>query len=289
MLIDEIRITDITEKKEIKLNIEENKMGCDINWYACEPLIKNQIRASKFLMIVLKKMGLKISNKDCNDYELFEEQKVGYFVNLQYINNSLIDNPETLILASQGKVKPAIPNDLKPRSRHFQGFSSFLEGKPDYSNDYYKYWRPDFLAEWQLTMVFNNSPIKNTTEKFGELVTIERLEDVSLIFTHEMTEKLNESNEGKAFQVFVYKPGGNTRTAGQKDFFALMFLIKKLFIPSLTVIDDYNYFSDFQSEMKNMGLNFLIGASGRNPDSINFVLKNYLHITLNEDEIEMIL
>ncbi len=264
-------------------------MGNDICWYAAETDMAKQRQAALFLNIMLKKLNWNVSDKDCRETDVYKGFQNIWCFNLDAIDEHfIIKDREMLCYAITGNNDfynkygdTAIPK-LKPRK--FTGFTAHLEGRASYTHEYYKHWTPYFYAHWQFTMIFNNSPLPNSIEKQGELVTLERVAEPMRIISEDMYELLNNKDE-KVVRMAVYRRGGNTRVGGQKDLFLILYLIRELFIPSLHVSDDYRYIHDLDKEIDDAGLKKPLSIPSQKWKAVNDILQKHLDLDFGLEDV----
>jgi len=133
-------------------------------------------------------------------------------------------------------------------------------------------------------MVFNKSPLPGSIEKQGELVTFERIKKPRHIMTKALYDLLKTENKAEFVKLFVYRKGGNTRVGGQKDLFVILYLIRKLFIPSLHVSDDYRYIHDLDQEIDKAGFKKNLSIPSQKWRTVNAILKEYTDIEIHSED-----
>lgn len=265
-------------------------MGCDISWYACEPDIAKQRQASLFLNAILDRLNWKVSDKECAETDIYRGFEYAYFINLDAIDFKFIDTHRSLMRALTGNnthfEKYGAEKIIKAKPRKFTGFTAHLEGRADYSRNINRDWIPYDFSRWQFSMVFNNSPLPDSEEKKGDLLTFEWLTHPKILMSTEILNFLKDQNQKQDFKIGVYRKGGHTRTSGQKDMFLILYLIRELFIPSLHVSDDWAYIKDLDKEIELAGYKKALSSPSEKWEAVRELSRKYLDIEFNARNIK---
>ena len=263
-------------------------MGCDINWYAVEPDKVKQRKAALFVNAVVDKMNGMVSEKPCRETDILKGFEYGYFLNLDAIDDNKIWDIKQLNLmhnipaANKKTNEPAI--HLKQTPKSLLGFTAHFDGRTVENIEQEEQIIPYFLAKWQLSMVFNNTPVSGR-EKKGELITFEWVDDPKWIMEDKMKMVILENPENHKVRFGAYRSGGYVRTSGQNDLFIILYLLRELFIPSLHVSDDWAYIKDLSNEMEKRGIKKALTNQSQRWDAVAEITKEYLGFEFREENI----
>jgi hypothetical protein len=176
-------------------------MGCDIFWNAQQPEIQKQRQCSLFLQAFFELQKL--------ESDVYNQNTEGYFLNLDS------------------------SKELPSQRINFLGVTAY-----PYTREILKI--INFPAQHQLSFVFDNTPNINS-ERINRLITIERISDFNCDKYLESKQKFTSisSLDGKLLYG-LYKTGGYDRCVdGAFNTLVLFYLVKTLFLPLLSVSDDY--------------------------------------------------
>ncbi|MHB8336983.1 MAG: hypothetical protein ACYDEE_06180 [Ignavibacteriaceae bacterium] len=178
-------------------------MGCDIFWNAKEPDIQKQRQCSLFLHAFYE-----VQKWDC---EVYSGEIIGAFYDYR---NRKVFNSLNLI-----------------------GVTTYFNMKDMRGTVF------DF-AERQFSFVFNNT-LDNTVVDQHSLITIDVFSSSEIEEFHWLKEELTANRPDSNLSNYgIFKTGGYDRAIENAfHFFVLFYLVKTLFIPSLSPCDDYDYWA----------------------------------------------
>ena len=206
-------------------------MGCDINWYAVEPDKVKQRQAALFVNAVVNGMGAKVSEKPCREEDIYKGFEYAYFLNLDTIDDNKIDDVSKMDFLQElpsAKKKSKFPSMvLKQWPKSLLGYTVHFDGRTARDTDREDQMIPYFLSKWQLSMVFNNSPV-GKYEKNGELITFEWVDDPKWIMEADVKMQLMKNGENHKVKFGAHRRGAYVRTSGQKDLFIILYLVREV-------------------------------------------------------------
>ncbi len=209
---------------------------------------------------------------------IFEALDIDYDIYTGDLSGQFID-------ATDLRWRPWIPQeDIQPQNMELFGVSGYWYGR-----DRTLEWHFTDIAYRQISFVFDNTSEAVLKQDPGLLVSLEEIYDLEAekyLFMRERALAAHQSvheNEG----IYAFRKGGYERIVPSEDSHKLLwvlYLVKQLYFPNLTVDDDYCVFEDITRWAIENGIQKALHTSKR-ISTVRQIVEKYLGIEFDPSAI----